>query len=85
MILKQTSLTSTYHSDIIEQAILDERICETGIVALPFLRVAVAYLAEDPGEVDAGTAAGEEEVIVELVLLGSWPTSTNETSRGALD
>ena len=39
------------------------------IVASPVLRVAFADLAEDPGDVDAGTAAGEEEVIVELVLL----------------
>jgi hypothetical protein len=37
--------------------------------------IAVAYRRKDPGEIDTGTAAGKEEIVVELVLFG----------RGALE
>ena len=60
----------THHADVVEEAVLDERVGEAAAVAAPLFRVAVADLAEDPGEVDARAAAGEEEVVVELVLLG---------------
>ena len=59
----------THHADGVKQAVLDERVREARAVAAPLLRVAVADLAEDPGEVDARAAAGEEQVVVELVLL----------------
>lgn len=32
--------------------------------------VAVAYRRKDPGEIDAGTTAGKEQIVVELVLFG---------------
>lgn len=63
----------THHADVIEQTVLDERVGQAGVVASPVLGVALADLAEDPGDVDAGAAAGEEEIVIELVLLGRRP------------
>ena len=60
----------THHADVVEEAVLDERVAQAGVVAPPVVRVAVAHGAEDPGEVDPGAAAREEQVVVELVLLG---------------
>ena len=52
----------THHSDVIEQAILDERVGQAGVVASPVLRVALADLTEYPRKVHAGAAAREENL-----------------------
>ena len=62
----------THHTDVVEQAVLYERATQARVVAAPALRVAVTHLAENPREVDACAAAGEEQVVVEPVLLGRW-------------
>ena len=62
----------THHAYVVEEAVLDKGVGEASVVASPLLGVAVADLAEDPGEVYAGAAAGEEQVVVEPVLLGRW-------------
>lgn len=72
--------TTTHDSDVVEQTILNERIGQALVVASPFLRVTVAYGVEDPGKIDPRAAAREQQVVVELVLLGS-----RTLKRGALD
>ena len=59
----------THHAAGVEQTLFDQRITQTGIVAMPVLRVAVTHGTEDPSEIDAGTAAREQQIIVEFVLL----------------
>lgn len=60
---------TTHYADVVEQTVLHERLGEAAAVAARVAGVAPAHGAEDPREVDAGAAAREEEVVVELVLL----------------
>ena len=77
---------ATHHPNGVKQAVLDERVREARAVAAPLLRVAVADLAEDPGEVDARAAAREEQVVVQLVLaLRRAPAADGPHDGGAFD
>ena len=72
------------HSDRIEQRILDEAPLQTVLVASVSPRMTIAY--GRPGGSDLSAAAGEEEVIVQFVLLDCRTAVSNEPeSRGSFD
>lgn len=66
-------LDGTYDAIRVKEAVFDEGGRETWVIA-PSMKtgpvIAVAYGRKDPGEVDTGTAAGEQQVVVEFVLFG---------------
>lgn len=48
---------------------MDEGVGQAGVIASPIARIAMAHLAEYPGDVHACTATREEQVVIELILL----------------
>lgn len=67
----------------VEQAVVDERSLDAVYVALP--AAAIAPADGCPCPVDAGAAAAEQQVIVQLVLLGGRAPAAKYTSRCALE
>jgi hypothetical protein len=59
----------THYADGVEQALGDESFREASVVATPFVRVAITDGMEHPGDIDTGTTAREQQVVVEFVLL----------------
>ena len=63
----------THHTRRVKEAIFDQCSGDTRVIA-PSVEngpvEAVAYRRKDPGEVDVGTTAGKQEVVVQFVLFG---------------
>jgi hypothetical protein len=76
-------LRGTHRADRGVHAVLDQRFLNTCLSTLVASSIAVAH--GRPAKVDSSTAAGEQEVVVELVILGSRSADTQYTGRGTFD
>jgi hypothetical protein len=72
------------HSNRIEQRILDKTLLQTTLITIISTRVTIAH--GRPSGSDLGTAAGEQKVIVQFVLLdGRTAVSDEPESRSSLN
>ena len=72
------------HPDRVEQRIFDKALLQTVLIAGVSPRMTIAH--GRPGGSDLGAAAGEEEVIVQFVLLDCGTTVSDEPeSRGSFN
>lgn len=72
-----------YRANRVKQAILNQRVLQAVLVALP----ASTITATDsrPRPINSRTTAAEQQIIVILILLHRRTASTEHTSRGAFD